>query len=79
MLDRLNMMLSGATLSGITIPYGHLAYDKDYYIEIDVGALKNANNENYLAIIDDTICNFSTSGSCTCPSLDNCDLLVNLQ
>ena len=76
------MMLSGATLSGITIPYGHLAYGKDYFIKIDVGAFNNANNEDYTGITDDTTWNFSTSatsGPCECQSLDNCDLPPKLQ
>ena len=77
-----NVNVSGGTLSGITIPHGHLAYGKDYFIKIDVGAFKNDNNEDYSGIMDDTTWNFSTSatsGPCGCPQFDNCDLSPELQ
>jgi hypothetical protein len=77
-----NVNVSGATLSDITIPFGHLAYGKDYFIKIDAGAFKNANNEEFTGITDATTWNFSTSatsGPCGCPSFDNCDLPVDLQ
>ena len=74
--------VSGATLSVRTIPYRHLAYGKHYFIKIEEDAFKNANNEDYLGIIDDTTWNFSTSAisdSCGCPDFDNCDLPRELQ
>jgi uncharacterized protein (TIGR02145 family) len=78
----LNVAVSGATLDAITIPSGHLAYGKDYYIKIDAGAFKNDDNEDYAGITDTTTWNFSTSatsGPCECPDFDNCDLPANLQ
>jgi hypothetical protein len=77
-----NIDVSGTVFSVTTIPYGHLAYGKDYLIKIDAGAFKNANNTDYAGITDDTTWNFSTSatsGPCGCQSFDNCDLPLGLQ
>jgi len=77
-----NVEVNGTSLSVMTIQYGHLAYGKDYFIKIDAGAFKNANNVDYAGITDDTTWNFSTSATsspCTCPSFDNCDLPDSLQ
>ena len=77
------VQVDGSGTNTITInPNSHLVYGAAHYVKIDVGAFKDAADNNYSGIADTTTWNFevnATSGPCGCVDFDNCDLPTSLQ
>lgn len=75
--------VSGSGTNTITVnPNNHLVYGKIHYIQIDTGAFKDNNDNNFSGISDTTTWTFevnATSGDCGCVDFDNCDLPTSLQ
>ena len=77
------VQVDGNGTNTITInPNSHLVYGAAHYVKIDIGAFKDAADNNYSGIADTTTWNFevnATSGPCGCVDFDNCDLPTSLQ
>jgi len=63
-------------------PTYNLASNRTYFVQIDKGAFRDSNYNQYDGIDDNTTWRFSinsASGDCECSDLDNCDLPLFIQ